>query len=228
LPIGEASQGGIWAGAWTGFRPVGWAIAILGGRERLYCASHGAKLKNETHIHIWEAMTDDRTDNGGRIACQMETGGIFSSDRERFRYAELDLCEIYGTVDVDVYFGGTRGPWQQILEHHAQGRHWQHRQHRASPLIKYDELMEAFKPQTRILRTNEFQDNGKVQSGPEGSDKPSVDKAFQILVQWRGRMAVRGINVVTEEYLDPNKGEKCPVSEASQTNAINERGEVVT
>jgi hypothetical protein len=55
------------------------------------------------------------TEKANRIYCQMETGLLGDAvDLKQFSYAEVEACEIGGTVDVKVSYRGSKGSYQNI------------------------------------------------------------------------------------------------------------------
>lgn len=219
-PAGEGSDAAqaFWAGIWTGFRPLAWALNPFG--DRCYCAAYDASPIDSTQIHIWEAFDPSREDNqGGRISCQFETamtGGIL---KQRFAYAEIDLCEIWGDVDLEVYVGGIKGDWIKILETHIQAERGCFGSSEM-PLITKDSVIESYRPQTRTIRTPDFMPpvGGRQ---VETKDIPGVDKAHGLLFQWKGRMGISRVAIVTSSESTSASGTGHP-SEEGQHNILKE------
>lgn len=225
-PVGQA--GGIpmaWSGVWTGVRPVTWMKTEFAGRERLYFVSYDATPKDATHIHVWEAFKPSRRDNGGRIASQVESAMVSGTELARFCYAELDICETLGNVELKVFVGGRKGRWHQVLETTIQAEIGSIGS-AAQKIITKDSILQAFKPQTRKLKTEEFSSQGRGTGGAETKDAPGLDDAFQILVEWRGRMGIKAIRIVTESDASGPVGE-CKTGETGQVNIILDSGETL-
>lgn len=227
-PTGEASSGvgQTWVSIWTGVRPVLWMSLITKlGREALYFLSYDKTPKDGTNIHVWRAINDGRKDNSGRIACQLETGCIVKDiEDNKFCYAELELMEISGTVDLKVFIGGLRGEWHQI----------QNTVLRATPgsmstakTFTKTTTLESYKPQRRTVKTEEFTSYLKTCSA-ESHNLPGKDKAFQLLIEWRGRMGVHSVRLVAEQDASGNQGECLGAGEAGTVKSVNERGETVS
>lgn len=215
----------VWAGVWTGTRPVAWAKLKQHGRERIFFLSYDKSSKDATHIHLWEAFRGIREDNDGRIQCQFETVCLKEDILMDFRYCELDICELLGEVDLQVYVGGLMGRWIKILDTHLSAEEGPVD---AVTSFSSTHVFESYKPQNRSpVRTNEFTTQDK-EAMAESVFNEGTDKCYQILVQWRGQMAVRGIRIVAKENdKQGDQGRIIKASEAGQTNIVTERGETV-
>lgn len=224
---------GVWASIWTGTRPVEWSTGIVGGRKRLFNLTYDKSAKDGTRIHVWEEMLSDRTDAGGRIACQWETGIVAGTELLRFKFARLEGVEILGRVDLKVFVAGSRGPWYQIgsytyeVEEGCFGSALQ-------PIINSSSVIQEFRPQGRSIVTQEFTAEGKEATPEQKPFIPGIDKGFRILLEWTGRFGVREISMIVAQgpsetqhgsgtaCVDQNGGE------LGQLNAINEAGITVT
>lgn len=216
-----------WNGVWTGVRPVQWAAGNVGGKERCFFASYDYSPLNDTHIHIWEAFLESREDEGGQIGCQAELAPIANDENMAFKYAELEVVELLGDVNLQVFMGGSKGPWHQIADGNLQaekgsiGSSFQR-------TLNTSSILRGFKPQARTFKTEEFTSQG-TDCAAESDDTAGVDKSFSILLEWRGRMGVREARL----FFDPAGGPKetkgnCSPDEASEHNAVSERGETIT
>jgi len=197
-----------WASIWTGFRPVEWTTVSVMGRNRVFCAGFDQTAYNQSYIHIWEAFQDDREDRMNRIQCQWETRSeLISSRLVKFRYAELDLVEVLGDVNLRVYYAGLKGPYELIGEYYFQAEKGSIGSVNQQ-IINLDTMLQAYKPQTRTIKTKDVGSDS-----PEGevcveSERPSnVDKSFSILCEWEGRMGIRGIRIVCEPVEESEQGE---------------------
>ena len=219
----SGDQGGTpaWCGVWTGTRPAEWASANIAGRTRAYCASTGVGTVDGKKMHIWEEFDQGREDNGGGIICFMETGAVAHERAMRFCYAEIEAVEILGDVNVEVYVRGNSGPWHQILDTSIQvekGSIGSFQQ----PIIDITSILEAFKPQSRTIKTKEFNPTGK-ECSPETGATPGIDKCFYMAIKWRGRMGVRAIRMTVSETSEANRG-RCEEGEAGSHNAVSDSG----
>lgn len=220
---GSGDMAEVWAGVWTGVRPVAWMPTIINGRERQFFLSYDKTTKDGTNIHVWEAFRYVRDDNGGGIQCQFETGAIKQSMNQDFKFAELDLTEIEGDVSLQVYVGTLAGPWRKILDTNLETI--------KGPINTVDtysvsKIYTNYKPQSRTVRTEQFIPQDKATT-PETNISAGTGKVFQLLVQWRGRMAIRDINL----FIDPNTkygmAGRVFKSEAGAGGAIDEGGNTI-
>jgi hypothetical protein len=213
-----------WCGVWTGARPVQWAKTKFGGRDRVFFAAYDATVKAGSKIHIWEAFQLDRVDNESRIHCQMETKAVtFNGLQHTFKHAELDLGEIYGVVDLTVYAGGIRGPWMKVLETKLQAKIGSI----GDGNIEKTGLIQTYKPQNRVVRTQEFSALEHLLNrakNPETTDKTvGTDKAFSLLIEWRGQMAVQKIRLVATPSAEKIQG--TAAKPETTLRAVNAAGE---
>lgn len=226
---GDGSANMAWVGIWTGVCPVQWMRVIYGGRERLYFVSFDQTPKDGTRVHAWEAFKSDRRDNDGRISCQMETGMFLGTDLERFDYAEIDVTEILGPVELKAFVGGSRGPWVQVADIVLQAEIGCLGSS-LMPVITKTTILEGFKPQSRLCKTNTWSNQlstaATVPCPVENKNGDAVgkDKGFQILLEWTGRAGIRSIKVVMKPDPAPQHG-ACSIDETGEINAINESGE---
>ena len=223
VPTGRGQGIKAWVGVWTGVRPVQWMKSTFNGQERLYFLSYDYTKKDNTKIHIWEAFREDRRDNEGRIFAQWETAMVIGEDLNKFRFAELDLTEILGTVDLKVFVGGFRGPWYQILDTVLQADIGSLSK---TGLIVNSTVIESFRPQSRIVRTENFSPQGKDCEVEMTGNSTGRDRGFQLLLEWKGRMGVKSIRIFSEPDPTEETGE-CSKSEAGTSKAINEMVETI-
>lgn len=104
-----------WQGVWTGIRPVEWASARVGGKERVYALS----LDDSGAVRIWEAFQANRADNGHRIPWMFETR-THAAQPKIFEYAEFNhfrllMDQIGGNVNVQGFWRGLKGTYHELL-----------------------------------------------------------------------------------------------------------------
>ena len=196
---------GAWAGVWTGIRPVQWATSSDNGRQRCFAACYDKSSKNGKLIHIWEAFSSVKTDNnGGRITCALETAMVMQPTRRKFCYSEIDVCEITGIVDLEIYFGGLKGPWIKIFDGVLQAMEGS----MGSPgnqIMDENTVIQNFKPQSRRIRTRDFSPQTQAPIRESG-DVAGADKAFALLFVWKGRMGIQRARIVTSDFPESNTG----------------------
>lgn len=194
-----------WTGVWTGTRPVVWSTVNVSGTDRCYYASYDETAVDGKLIHVWQAFDITRRDNGNRVLCQMETPMVKFDELTKFRYAEIDLVEIAGPVDINVYYGNLAGPWYEAADLRVQAA--------IGPIgtpsmavITGDTIVRNWKPQTRTIRTEEWKLPPDSECGPETSQLPGRSKHHQLLIQWRGRMGIKEIRMVFSSTSESKTG----------------------
>jgi hypothetical protein len=217
-----------WQGVWTGVRPVQWATGHIGGRDRCFFASYDISPFNDTHIHIWEAFDDRREDEGGEIKCQVEFAPLANDEMMAFKYAEFEVVEMLGDVHLQMFMGGSKGKWHSIgvaemqAEKGSMGSHYQ-------KTFTTTDTLRAFRPQSRTVKSEDWSSQtADTSCNPETDSIAGQDKAFGILLEWKGRMGVRENRI----FVDPAGGPKdtkgeCSPDESEQHNAVSERGETI-
>lgn len=225
-----------WSGAWTGVRPVQWQTTEINGERRCFFLGRSYSSLNGSQIGIWEAFNDSRTDNGGPIACQFETAIVEpTGDFREFKFAELDLIELLGSVAIQIYYGGIKGPFVKILDTVLEAQPGSI----ASPIqttintTSPNSVLQAFVPQSRTISTETVSDNLAVGGaaindvvGIESTFNANIDKGFGLLVAWQGRMGIRVIRLVTEDAPQRAVGISEGVeNEAGDINIVTQTGE---
>jgi hypothetical protein len=201
-----------WNGIWTGTRPVEWAVDMIDGQKRaFFCSVDYQALADGSFNHIWEAFQPDRTDSydildasntvttvQNPIFCSFESK-IYGDglDYKRFRYAEFDLIEIGGTVNVRGSFGGNKGTFHEIL-----------RKQIIATLTAGDSTNDdvqelgrrlgSFRVQSRRLKSQDAAFLYPNEESVESQFSPDRDKGFNILLQWCGRMGIEAFRMYYE------------------------------
>ncbi len=227
-PMGAAMRQGAWSGVNVGNRPTIFLKGKIGGKDRLYSLCYDEDDIDGKRINLWEEFRHTREDDRGRIKCQWETGIIASEHLMAFKYAELELVEIYGVVELEVFVSGTLGPWESIgtiklqAEVGCIGSSLQ-------PFLTNDSIMQNFKKQSRTVSTNEFTTEGTKET-PEIKLSEVIagkDKGFQLLFEWTGQMGIREIKMFIDPMAAVGERGKCPDDETNLVNAINEAAQEV-
>lgn len=217
---GSTDERPAWNGVWTGVRPVSWIPVKIDGIQRLFCLSVDYQaLNNETtFFHLWEEFQPERTDvyyeQGLANEILRKTNRIYCSvmfkplgdglDIKRFAWAEADLCEIGGEVDVKVSFSGTMGAFKEIKRQKiiattdAEGA--------SNPDVQaiYN-AVGPFALQRRRIKTEEFT-NDESCNRVEFDMLPNYDKAFSLLFQWCGRMGIESYRIFSDAVTESSVG----------------------
>jgi hypothetical protein len=215
-----------WNGVWTGVRPVQWVTGDIGGRNRCFFASYDKSSLNETNIHIWEAFLEGREDEGGKTACQIELAPLITDEPITFKYAEIEVVEMLGDVNLLVFVGGTKGAWHQIAnidmqaEKGSLGSSFQQ-------TLNTSSILKAYKPQARTVKTEELVSQG-IACAAETGLSAGQDKGFILLLEWRGRMGIREVRMFYDTAAPKETQGACEPSEEGEHNAVTERGETIT
>jgi hypothetical protein len=231
-----------WSGIWTGTFPVQFVSAEVQDVPRCFELSYScAPDQNGNHIMIWEDFIGRRTDRLMQaletpISCSFETK-IFEvsqvGELSRFKYAELDLIEILGDVSIQIYYAPIRGHYRRILELLVVAEEGLPG-NEVTPLWTYqgittDTVFNTYRAQTRTIKTEEItgaaseEDGCSSTCGIETTYQHSVDKGFQLLINWQGRMAIRELRLFVETYPQPGIG-TCSENEKPGINIVSAIG----
>jgi hypothetical protein len=247
--IGEklnTQLGVCWTGIWTGTYPVQFTSPIVKGTQHNYelAYSSGFLALNQgdspspqpetdkplqAYIHLFENYIPNQIDDvETNISCSIETRAftLASDDYYRFVFAEFMLVNLKGIVPVQVYVTGLAGNYQPLfstilradigiwgnptedtkLYYVAQGQ-----------TTKF----ENYRRQVRHMRTSEF----IVHEAPDAAActeiqrMDGVDKAFQIMIQWQGRLGLRQLKFFYDRQLQSPQG-VCPVDESATPHIV--------
>lgn len=220
-----------WAGVWSGIAPVEWASLTISGKRRLYAGCQSTTTLDGNTIQIWEAMQDDKLDKGNRVSSQFETRcETFGGEFRKFAFIEIDIVELLGNVNLRAFYGGVKGGYEPVLEVDLQAE-------RGSvggalqQIIDLTTILEAYRPQTRTLRSKQSNTaDGSINSEPttdvESERAVNIDKGFGILLEWSGQMGVKSIRLVTEDVPITNQMGTCEPNETG-TRILTESGESI-
>lgn len=234
------SRSPAWAGVWTGIRPVEWVSGVIDSSPKLYAFSIDYAATNDgSYNHVWEAFRPERYDTYlsikqdgttndlfNRIYCQMETGLLGDGmDLKQIVFSEIDISQISGNVDIKASYRGTKGEYQQILNTRilAATQNYQFDSNASADEIR---ALGFLQNQSRRLITETVQVNPTLKSC-ESRYLLNIDKAFSLLVEWCGAMAVESIRMYQDPWSDRSVGsvtapetEYCVLGENGQTIAI--------
>lgn len=238
-----SQAGPCWVGIWTGSYPVQYATGEVQDVPRCfelaYSCSPTQTMDGKTmgHIQLWELFCEPRVDHDSTpIACSFETK-IFElsqiGELARYKYAEFDICELIGEVDMQIYYAPIKGHYRLLYEIHLSAEEGMPGNDEF-PLYTYngtatDTILDSFKPQTRTVRTPDISGSKDEQDGcadtceVESDYGHNVDKGFQLMINWQGRMAIREIRLFIEAYPQSGIG-ACTPTEVGKTNIMNSIG----
>lgn len=220
-------SGPSWAGHWLGTRPVEWCYGIIGGQERIYHVS----VDNDGQNRLWECFITDRLDNGCPITWGFSTRGLFGVSAPstqktpgapcRLAWVDIALAGISEDLDIAAFYAGsTRGAFRQMLSKLLKVSKGS-----LSPEVEIDAETEifAFKPQSRVLRT---EDAGLQQADETGTcpvERPwleSIDDSFQIFVTGNGPATVRWLRAFALTTGDDWSGDATARTSETAVNAL--------
>lgn len=208
-----------WCGVWTGTRPVEWISGVIDGAPRCFHFSVDYSATNDgSYNHLWEAFTEKRVDtyfdidvDGGitekvnRIYSQMETGLLGDGlDYKQFQYAEIEACEIGGTVDVKVSYRGSKGFYQNVLETRllavTDDYQWVNTDYQ-SEIQKLGFLNTQYR---RLITENSQRRPSALTC--ESKLTNDIDKAFSVLIEWCGEFGVEALRVFIDPWSERSTG----------------------
>lgn len=230
-----------WTGIWTGTYPVQYISPIIDGTQHCYELSYSAGFlalnqgdspspQPETgqplqaYIHLWENFIPNQMDDvETEINCSVETRAytLVTDDYYRFVFAELMIVNLKGIVPIQVYVTGLAGNYQPLFSTTLRADIGPWGNPSTETVLYYvakggTTELENYRRQVRHLRTAEF----VVHQSPDGAActeiqrQDGVDKAFQLLIQWQGRMGIRQLKFFYDRQLQSPQGQ-CPVDESA-------------
>jgi hypothetical protein len=243
------TQGACWSGIWVGTFPIQFTSPIVNGTQHNYELAYSGgflalnagdspspqpegTMALQANIHLWENFIPNQIDNNETdVSCSFETKAftLTTDDYYRFVFAEFMIINLKGVVPVQVYVTGLAGnyqplfstslradvgPWgnpslETVLYYVAEGRTTE---------------FENYRKQVRHMRTKEFVVNEENNTSDgaacvEIGRPDGIDKAFQIMIQWQGRMGIRMIKFFYDRQLQSPQG-VCPVDESTTPHIV--------
>ena len=235
-----------WVGIWTGTYPVQYTSPIINGTQHNYELSYSSgflavnegdspspqpetDMPLQAYIHLWENyMPNQITDVEANIHCSLETRAFLlqTDDYYRFVFAEFMLCNLKGTVPIQVYITGLAGNYQPLFSTtlRADVGPW------GNPSIDtklyyiakgQTTIFENYRKQVRHMRTQEFivHESPDAAACVEIQRLDGVDKAFQLMIQWQGRLGIRQLKFFYDRQLQSPQG-VCPVDESTTPHIV--------
>jgi hypothetical protein len=197
-----------WTGVWTGTYPVQFATIIYSGVEHNYELSYsngymlaGSQLQP---ISIWENfLTMVQNDDGiTPVRSQFETRMFRMPNDEMMQacFVEVLISNLSGIATLSFSIGGIAGLYNLLSTSTFRadvGPFF----NPAMMTIYYgfpgfvDTVIESYRPQNRYARSTET----IIESNPNSAHiievgySDYIDKGFQILLEWSGNLAIRGV-----------------------------------
>jgi hypothetical protein len=197
-----SDEGGpTWSGFWLGTRPVEWIYGVIAGAERIYHVS----IDQDGENRLWQSFRPEQLDNGCPIMWAIETRGYFGltspakklpDQKCQYGFSDVGLTGVGEPLDFGVFVApGVRGEYVPIMAKRINVT-------RGS--IRYDQEITAttsifaYKPQSRIERTQEFSNPGipEEESGScpvESKYNDDNEESFQMLIVGHGPASIRFI-----------------------------------
>lgn len=217
-----------WQSVWTGIRPVEWTTGTVNGVHRIFTASIDyASLPGETSFnHLWEGFQSNREDTytitnvdnaqvqvSNPIYCSFESKQYGDTmDLKKFDYAEIDLIELAGNVNLVVSYAGTKGPYNEILRK-SMNAQIDATNTTNQTVIELFNAVGKFRPQGRRLTTKTAVLNSNC-AGFESEYDNTIDKAFSLYFQWCGRLGIEAFRIFTKVKDEPDNG-RCEQDETT-------------
>jgi hypothetical protein len=243
------TQGACWTGIWVGTYPIQFTSPIFNGTQHNYELAYSAGflalnagdspspqpetgMALQANIHLWENFIPNQIDNSETLVqCSLETKAftLTTDDYYRFVFAEFMLVNLKGVVPVQVYVTGLAGNYQPLFSTtlRADVGPWGNPVNNA--ILYYISKgrtteFENYRKQVRHMRTKEFvvNEEGNTSDGAaciEIGRPDGIDKAFQLMIQWQGRLGIRMIKFFYDRQLQSPQG-VCPVDESTTPRII--------
>ena len=235
-----------WSGIWIGTYPVQYTSPIIDGTQHCYELSYSSgflavnqgdspspqpetSLPLQAYIHLWENyMPNQIQDVEADIHCSFETRAFLlqTDDYYRFVFAEFMLVNIKGIVPIQVYVTGLAGSYQPLFSTtlRADIGPWGNPSKETKLYYITSQgttEFENYRRQVRHMRTSEFivHESPDQSACTEIQRLDGVDKAFQLMVQWQGRLGVRQIKFFYDRQLQSPQG-VCPVDESMTPHIV--------
>ncbi len=212
----SATEGGdfprTWNSVWTGFRPVEWASATIGARQRIFAAS----VDFDGHNRLREYFTEDRQDDNCPITWSVTTRAYMGGNlrRKRLRWADIHLTEVAGEVDIDGHWAGyNRGKFKTFLHKRIEAAVGSINQ--VDPINASTKIF-ALRKQSRLLRSEDASVQAQdilTSCGVESQDNEALDRGFQLCILGSGECAIRGAELFMDEEVENDSG-LCEVDES--------------
>ncbi len=198
-----------WPGYWTGWRPLQWSKAIIGGRERVFFISRDYDNVNR----VWEGFLPDRQDNGCDITCFLQTKqhNFGSLLRKKFFFARAYISQILGNVAFKWLALPEHGSPFEIGSKEIVATRGQVYDNQAYSTAVDPVMFGTNRSQTRTIVSEqgpvEGSDDICTTCDVERKDKDNVDFAFGLFMMWSGDMGITAYQVFANRDDEPERGQ---------------------
>ena len=239
--------GQCWTGIWVGSYPIQYISPIVSGTQHTFELAYSSgflalnagdspspqpetDLPLQANIHLYEnfipnQMDDVETD----INCSLETKifTLTNDDYYRFCFAEFMLINLKGVVPIQVYVTGIAGNWQLLFSTTLRADVGPWGNPSLDTILYYvaegrTTEFEDYRRQSRHMRTKDWVVNESPTDGAaclEIGRYDGIDKGFQLMIQWQGRLGIRMIKFFYDRQLQIPYG-VCPTDESATTKII--------
>jgi hypothetical protein len=239
-------SGMCWTGIWTGTYPIQFTTPIIKGTQHNYELAYSSGFlavddspspqpetdkPTQAYIHLFENYIPNQIDDvETNISCSFETRAftLATDDYYRFVFAEFMLVNLKGIVPVQVYVTGLAGNYQLLFSTTLRADVGSWGNPTGDTVLYYvasgrTTQFENYRRQVRHMRTSEF----IVHEAPDAAActeiqrMDGVDKAFQLMIQWQGRLGLRQLKFFYDRQLQSPQG-VCPVDESATPHIVME------
>lgn len=206
-----------WNSVWTGTRPLEWVTDTFNNQNRIFYVSPDFDGTNR----LWEAFIPDRLDDGCEITWYVETRGVNGAIPGKFkvfRYADIFVSELLGTIDIAVFWAGAhRGKYKRCSTKRIKSTRGTIR---SGTIIRAGKKIFALKKQSRHLRTAEVWGDLAEQTlsscDVELKHTEDIDESFQLLIVGSGPGAIRGFIHYMELPKNDDDTGRCELDETEE------------
>ena len=221
----------VWPSYWTGWRPVEWSRAVIGGQARAFFVSKDYDGNNR----VWEAFMPQHNDNGAPITCFVQTKQHNFGDafRKKWKYSRAFLSDIWNEVALKFFAMPKMGSPFFVMSKDmvATGGQVYDDQFYGGTNPGHDNLFRANRPQENHEVYSKIDLGASVGGcstcGVEKNSTSNLDYAFGMLIIWSGDMAVDGYQIFVSMDKEKESG-KCEPDEVGplSVNAFGCGGDV--
>ena len=188
-------------------------------------------LPLQAYIHLYENFIPNQIDDvESAINCSFETRAftLATDDYYRFVFAEFMIVNLKGVVPIQVYVAGLAGNYQPLFSTTLRSDIGSWGNPSSETILYYvakeqarvpagtTTIFQNYRRQVRHMRTSEFivHESPDEAACVEIQRLDGVDKAFQLMIQWQGRLGIRMIKFFYDRQLQSPQG-VCPVDESA-------------